>query len=713
MAESYVTLAEAAELENIPYQTMVRRTQRREDFDTKIERSEIGGRDRVLVAVSSLSKQARNAWKEREKLKTLMETVPEESEAQGQVGNRKPEVPWYVNTDIDWYMEHYKDSYYRAVELGNVVRRFLQYDEGDRTKYAEAFAQEYLGKGQRTLYRYTKAYLEASAWADKLQKEDGAGYDFFKVLCLCRKPKDTGLFPSIKPAVRQAIKNIWFNEDFARNQGTREMLYEKLTAIAKINLKAGMEEWGKIPSYQTVVRYINYLMEDENLRNAWFLASRGTREYKNKVMVKGLRDTKSLKVMQIVMGDEHTFDCWVSYRQPNGKIKAIKPHLAAWVDMRSRAIMGDVLCENANSDILKQSLLKMIYSEPGGVPEYLYIDNGKDYTAKTMTGRERNDRSGMNFDNETQGFYKSIGIKDDHRALPYEPWSKGQIERFFRTVCNRFTRWMKSYTGTLTGSKTSDKVEKDIQGMLERGELLTLEEFYERWHEWLTTVYMHAEHSSLKKVGETHKNPYDCFMNEDRYFKAAPPKSYATMLMMKSENVFVRNIGIRKWGYEYRSDVLCDYIGRKVDIKYDPDDMAVLYIFDQKGRRICEAYCQELLQIAPKVTQKALEEHLKAQKRQLKRDRERLEEARIPFEELNEQYVGFNEAIGGIDLMIGGKKQRKAAKVISMPEDRTYQQGFRAEKMEDKHSREDEEQDSGYMSSQAESALKKLRAIGG
>lgn len=55
-----------------------------------------------------------------------------------------------------------------------------------------------------------------------------------------------------------------------------------------------------------------------------------------------------------------------------------------------------------NSDILKQSLLKMIYSEPGGVPEYLYIDNGKDYTAKTMTGRDRNDRSGMNFDNETR-----------------------------------------------------------------------------------------------------------------------------------------------------------------------------------------------------------------------------------------------------------------------------------------------------------------------
>ena len=93
------------------------------------------------------------------------------------------------------------------------------------------------------------------------------------------------------------------------------------------------------------------------------------------------------------------------------------------------------------------------------------------------------------------------------------------------------------------------------------------------------------------------------------------------------------------------------------------------------------------------------------QKRQQKRDRERLEEARRPFEELNEQYVGFSETTGGIELMIGGKKQEKAAKVITIPTDRTYQQGFRAEK------REEPEADSEYMSRQAENALKKLRAI--
>ena len=101
MAESYVTLGEAAELEGVKYKTMAQRLSRKKDtFETKTEKSETGGKDVVLVAVSSLSKQARNAWKEREKLKSFTEEVPGEEKGQ------EPEVPWYVNTDVDWYIEN-------------------------------------------------------------------------------------------------------------------------------------------------------------------------------------------------------------------------------------------------------------------------------------------------------------------------------------------------------------------------------------------------------------------------------------------------------------------------------------------------------------------------------------------------------------------------------------------------------------------------------
>lgn len=696
MAEIYITLNEAAELEEIGYETMKKRVQRNPDaFNIRNEDREGGGKALTMVEIQSLSKKAQSAWKEREKLKELSDNPVQEAE------QSETDVPWYVNEDIEWYIENRKNDWYKAMELGNIVREFLEYDEKGRTDFAESFAQERIGKGKRTLYRYTKAYQEASAWADKMHKQDGGNYDFFKVLCLCRKPKEAGTFPSFTPEVKQVIKNIWFNKEFAQNQGTREMLYEKLQTVANIN------KWEKIPSYQSVARYINYLMEDEGMKNAWYLASRGEREYKNKVMVKGERNTKDLQVMQVVMGDEHTFDCWVAYTHPNGKVTAIKPHLVAWVDIKSRRIIGDVMCKDANSDILKQSLLKLLYKDAGSVPQYIYIDNGKDYTAKNMTGYARTDRQRMEFDDTTKGFYKSIGIEDYHRALPYYAWTKGQIERFFGTVCNKFTKWFSSYTGTLTGSKTFAKVDKDIKGMLERGELLSMEEFYERWTQWLHEVYEVKESGALKKQGETYKTPLSCFENESKYFKACPPKSYATILMMKSERCFVRNVGIKLNGYTYRSDDLCDYINGYVDVKFDPHDMATVYVF-KDGKQVCEAQSQELLVFASEngVEQKALKEHLGRQKRQIKQDRERLREANVPFTEINDQYVGFNETTGGIDLMIGGKPEKKAGKVVAMPTDKTFQSGFRGASKKTEPEEENE-----YINRQAEEALKALRAL--
>lgn len=700
--DTYVSLGEAAKLEGIPYKTLTSKIMRNsERYITKNVKKEKGGKDFVLISVSSLSRHAQEAYRELRDLKELAEPQPEEDTG--------AEVPWYVDADLGWYMDTYPAQYYKAVELGNIIRRFLTYDLGHRSRYAEEFAQEYLGKGQRTLYRYMKAYTQAQAWAVKKDKEEGGDHSFYKVLCLCRKPKETGLFPSIRPEAKQLIKNIWFSRDFAANMGTREMVYEKLTELSRLN------HWERIPSYQSVARYISYLMNEEGMGNAYYMAGRGLVDYKNARMVKATRSTTGLDVMEIVQGDEHTFDCFVAYKHPNGRVTAVRPKLVAWIDTRSRAILGDVVCKEANSRILKRSLLKLILHDAGSVPKYLYIDNGKDYTAKTMTGRDRKERHSMidgedcfdiEFDDVTQGFYKSIGIVDDHRAMPYEPWSKGQIERFFGGVCSRFTKWMTSYTGTLTGSKTAAKVDKDIKKMLEHGRLLTIEEFYEKWSWWLENKYMKRIHSSLKKAGEEYQTPESLFKNGSRYFKAAPPRSYLTTLMMSAESVRVYNTGIHKFGFEYRALELADYIGQMVDIRYDPDDVTSIYVYDKKGKPVCEAQSMELLEFAPKVAKEALIQHRKMQHEQIKRDRERLAEANVPFTELNDQLVGFDPVTGGIDLMIG-KNRTPAAKVVSLPDDRAYRNGQLK-----KAAQEETGAESNFISLQAERALRRLRAIG-
>lgn len=698
LPEVYITLDEAAELEEVKYNTFVQRLNRNQSkYKIKTEKRD-GGKDRVLVGLSSLSKKARRTFKEKENI-TANELV---------VSKLSEDAPWYVTTDLNWFIENYKKNYYAAVETANKISEFLSYDDGDRTLFAQEFAEE-LGISQRTLYRQAQSYIEAGVWALKLEKKNGHNYDFFKVLSLCRKPREKDSFPSLTDDMKIFIEGIWFNKAFASNIGTIEMLYSKVEDFAN---SANVE----YPSYSTVARYINYLMDQKGLSNTHYLAAKGTREWKNHMMVKGSRDVKSLDVLELLQGDEHTFDCWVAYKHPNGKVTAVKPKLVAWIDTRSKAILGDVVCLHPNSQILKLSLLKAVYGSPiGGVPKYLLIDNGRDYKSETMTGIKKSERKekqklkienpDLYFDEETKGFYRSIGIEDVMHSKPYQPWSKAQMERFFGGVCSRFTKWFSSYTGTLTGSQTSGKVKKDIDGMLERGELLTMEKFYDLWSLWLSTKYHQKPHSTLKKEKERYQTPQEMFEKcEDKYFKAAPPKSFATILMMKSERVPVTQLGIKRFGYEYRHDDLCKWIHKKVDIKYDPEDLTKLYVFAPTGEKICEAVSQELLAFGPAVSQQALIEHNKMQKRQLSNANGFIGDTQAALAELIEQYSQFGTGVVGFEgLTLQAKPNQN---VVSLPQDRNYKS-----EIKDKSAKKKVE-DNEYFNKKAQEALTKLRALG-
>ena len=473
MPDVFITLKEAADFEGVKYDTLQKQVKRNpQQFKTKSQAREGGGKDQTLISVASLTPKGRKAWRATQKVNGRDVIIDKRAES----------APWYVDADLNHYIEGHKKGFYEAVDLAARVQEFIDYDGPDRTGYAERIAVG-LGISPQSLYRYMKNVLEANAWALKLEREDGQSRDYFRALALCRKPKEKATFPSLTDEQKALIENIWFDKRFAANLGTIEMLYERF------EMEAAARGWESWPSVKTVARYIKHLMDAKGAASARYLAANGTREWKNKMMLKGKRDATCLEVMEYVVGDEHTFDFWVQWTAPNGKIKAVRPKLVAWIDVKSRAIIGDVACVNANSQTLKESLVKMIYSHPGGVPHILHVDNGKDYTAKTMTGQSRKERNiEFSFDSETVGFYQSIGIEEVGRSLPYQPWDK-PIERFFGTVCQKFSKWFDSYTGTLTGSKTYAKRQKDVDKMLERGELLTMEEFFEVWTKWKEEKY--------------------------------------------------------------------------------------------------------------------------------------------------------------------------------------------------------------------------------
>ncbi len=692
MEASYLTLNEAAKLEGIDYFTLYRKVERNNSgFEITTVEPENGGKSRVLISINSLSKKAKKTYMELQKI----DVTPLVTESVD--GNA---APWYVDVDVKWYIEKYKKHYDKALSLIDYVEEYLNYSGKNKTPYCKSVAAR-AGMKQRTFYDKTKAYSEASGWAIRMQEQDGMNYDFYKVLALCPTPKANYKFTSISPECKVAIENVWFDKLFAQNLNTREKLY-------KILKNKGFEKGFDVPSYATVCRYVEFLMDVQGLSSAHYLQSKGSREWKNRLMYKCRRDASTLEVMELIVGDVHKFDCWVSIKHDNGKITAARPCLVGWLDMRSRCLVGYVITFIPDAQIIKESLLNVIYPKKNspfeGVPQGILIDNGKEYTAESITGQNRKIR--FTIDSETNGFLKSIGIEDYSRSLPYQPWSK-PIERFFKTMIDDFTKTMFSYTGTLTTSRTENKIKKDIPKMLEKGQLMTIEEFSQKFDTWLNNEYHVSEHSSLEEENKelNLKTPLDVYTNAERYYKPAPPLDFAQMLMMKADDCRVYSTGIERFGFTYWNDALFPYVNKHVDIKFDPNDVRSILVYNKEdGRKICEADCPELMQFGRRVSQERLERLMRTQKRQLREAREVIERATTPFEQR------FEEVEENKNKMTIGPELEGRSKAVALPEDRQYK-----EEVAEKKKTNSRKKKSGYkdkfLNSQADKALAAINKI--
>ncbi len=690
MAEAYLSLEDAARYEGLTYKGFTSRLQRNPNaFKTKWEPRE-SGRDKVLVAVSSLSKNARQVYKEAQLVYGL------DNLAEKPLDTSAP--PWYVEYDPVEYSRKYGDSYQKGITNRQIVEEYLAANEVGNPLFKKNFLESH-GMSARTFDRNLSNYRTASAWALYMERLRGSNYDYYKVLALSRKPKAETAFRSYEVDLdgvafdlKVVINRMWFetDRDLAPNRRTVAKLQRNLEKYCKAN---GITD---IPSEKTLYRYIAHLNEHCNGRDVKYYLSNGELAYKQNRMVRARRNLKELGVMQILVADAHTFDCWVEYTYPNGKKTAIRPILVAWIDMKSRMVFGDVICEHPNANTVAQSFYKAIYTAEG-VPERILLDNGKDFTAESLTGQPRKFRLEMT--NEAAGVYKGMGVENVTRALPYMPHIKAEIERFFGTVEEDFGKDMPSYTGTLTGSRTEAKVKKDIQGMLERGELYTMEEFTALWSQWLEGYHC-RQHQGLMDQKEFFHTPIEVFLNEPSVARPTPPKEYAVQLAMNTRDVVVHQTGIRLLGQNYTAAELSNHKGQRVDIYWDADDMTRIYVYSKEHAFICMAHEQALLSLYPRVPQQALLDYWKMQKQQLANVRQSAEEL-LSLGEYIEAYDTFSKKVHGTLNLI----QKKRPKVIALPQDRRFAEYAKLNKASKK-------QPDSYLLGEGQKALDELRKLG-
>ena len=219
-------------------------------------------------------------------------------------------------------------------------------------------------------------------------------------------------------------------------------------------------------------------------------------------------------------------------RSHNRSLKAI---LCAIIDDHSRIVVGNAFSASetisALTLVLKEAFLAY------GIPKRLYVDNGPSFSSDLL--------------------YKSCamaGISLIH-SKPYDSPSRGKVERFFRTVRERF-----------------------LSGIQEG---ITLDELNQAFWLWLQEDYHHKLHNG---IGDKPIDRYNASLSRIELRRLSKAE-LDEIFLIRHERVVNNDATLSFKGSLY--EVPPAYIRQKIELRHPVDDPQELYLYDN-GVRVCK-----------------------------------------------------------------------------------------------------------------------------
>lgn len=256
--------------------------------------------------------------------------------------------------------------------------------------------------------------------------------------------------------------------------------------------------------------------------------------------------SNNLKSNQNISVDRRMFemksvnDCWQSDTSFGPYVtiddKKYRTKLIMFIDDKSRMIMGYEFFLNDNAINMQKVFKNAVKTY--GIPKKLFVDNGS------------------SFDNKQLSFIcASLGVELIH-AKPYSPESKAKIERTFRTIKDgwmRCTNW---------------------------NNFKSLSDVNESLKTFIYNEYINKIHSS------TNETPNQRWHNEFKNIRFLDEKFIDDAFMHRIIRT-VRNDRTVKINNDYY-EVPFKYIRQNIELRYDPNDLSKMYIFDNdKMEDIC------------------------------------------------------------------------------------------------------------------------------
>lgn len=210
-------------------------------------------------------------------------------------------------------------------------------------------------------------------------------------------------------AALDAFKSLWLRPE----KPTFEKCFRDLTKMAE-------EQGWVIPSINTLKRRV------KDLPQMVVTMARAGKDAAKQMIPAQERDRTALHALQAVNADGHKWDIFVLW--PDGSIA--RPIMAAWQDLYSNMILSWRIDRSENTDLIQLAFGDMV--EKWGIPEAAYLDNGRAFASKRLTGGSKTRFRFKVQENEVNGVMTILGVKT-HWTTPYSGQSK-PIERSFRDM---------------------------------------------------------------------------------------------------------------------------------------------------------------------------------------------------------------------------------------------------------------------------------------
>jgi putative transposase len=308
----------------------------------------------------------------------------------------------------------------------------------------------------------------------------------------------------------------------------------QVKAVTQENLLKALQCKKEVP--ERSVRQIIHIMELEGIVNQGEIKhstlARLIKKYADMYESQLVKEQKVFKRYTMERVNQ-TWQSDVKYsvyiKDPDNPEHLIRTYLIAFLDDRSRYIVHAqfYLSENLVSleDCFKKALLKC------GVPERVYMDNGKIFTSNRMNL-----------------ICAELGSKAIYCA-PYSPEGKGKIEKFFWYIDKSFEPEVK-----VSGIETLEQLNKALAA-------------------WLEHSYHNKIHSEIEKT------PSKAFDEGISYIKSVDPKTLYDIFLYREDRKVSKTAVISVCGNLY--EVEGKLARKKIQVKYHPSDLSKIEVYYQ------------------------------------------------------------------------------------------------------------------------------------